>query len=351
MVQLITGNLLDSTAEALVNTVNTVGVMGKGIALQFKNRFPNNYKVYKKACDDGSFDVGQVLVIHDGDLLHNKTIINFPTKKHWRSPSKYEYISTGLVALKEALKKHQIKSVAIPPLGCGNGGLDWDKVKNLIMESLNDVDAEVYLYTPNAKIKEVLQKENKSKEVKLTDARAMLLYLLFEYEKSGDQSSLLVANKLAYFLQRSGEELRLKFEPYHYGPYSVQLNHVLLYLNGTYLKGLEQNEAKPFESLELNYEKLDEIRNYIEEKLSREKKERLDKVLKLVQGFESAFSLELLSTVDYISRNDSNSDVNHILCKINSWSERKSDLFTERYVEIAKEHLGHYSDGQLQFAN
>lgn len=351
MVQLKTGNLLDSTAEALVNTVNTVGVMGKGIALQFKNRFPHNYKVYKKACDEGTFDVGQVLVTQDGDLLNHKTIINFPTKKHWRSPSKYEYISTGLVALKEALKKHQIKSVAIPPLGCGNGGLDWEKVKELITEALKDVEAEVYLYTPNAKIKEILQKENKPKQVKLTDARAMLLYLLFEYEKSGDQSSLLVANKLAYFLQRSGEELQLKFEPYHYGPYSVQLNHVLLYLNGTYLQGLEQNEAKPFETLQLNYNKLDEIKDYIEQKLPKEKKERLEKVLKLVRGFESAFSLELLSTVDYISLHDENSDVDHILSKINSWSERKSDLFNERYVEIAKQQLSEYSNGEFQFAN
>jgi len=351
MLQLITGNLLDSPAEALVNTVNTVGVMGKGIALQFKNRFPHNYKVYKKACDEGIFDVGQVLVTKDGDLLNHKTIINFPTKKHWRSPSKYEYISSGLIALKEAIEKHQIKSVAIPPLGCGNGGLNWEKVKNLITEALDDVEAEVFLYTPYAHIKQILQKENKPKVVKLTDAMAMLLYMLFEYEKSGDQSSLFVANKLAYFLQRSGENLHLKFEPYHYGPYSVQLNHVMLYLNGTYLKGLEQNEVKPFETLHLNYNKVDEIKDYIKQKLPVEKKEQLEKVLKLVQGFESAFSLELLSTVDYIALQDANSDAGHILSKIKSWSERKGDLFNERYVEIAKQQLSDYSNSQFQFSN
>ncbi|MFV1883030.1 MAG: macro domain-containing protein [Balneola sp.] len=351
MVRLITGNLLDSPAEALVNTVNTVGVMGKGIALQFKNRFPNNYKVYKKACDDGTFDVGQVLVVHDGDLLHSKTIINFPTKKHWRSPSKYEYISSGLIALKDAIQKHQIKSVAIPPLGCGNGGLDWEKVKSLITEGLKNVEADIYLYTPNDKIKQVLQKENKPKEVKLTDARAMLLYLMFEYEKTGDQSTLLVANKLAYFLQRSGEELRLKFEPHHYGPYSVQLNHVLLYLNGTYLKGMEQNEIKPFEVFELNYEKFEEVKEYIQNRLPAEKRKRLEKVLELVKGFESAFSLELLSSVDFIAKKEGSGDIDQIIKELNSWSDRKGDLFERRYVEIAREQLSQHSNGEFQFAN
>jgi O-acetyl-ADP-ribose deacetylase (regulator of RNase III) len=341
MIKYIKGNLLNSEAEALVNTVNTVGVMGKGIALQFKNRFKQNYKIYKEACDKGTFDTGQVLVVKENDLSRSRTIINFPTKKHWRGNSKYEYISSGLKALKKSLTEHNIASVAIPPLGCGNGGLDWDKVRNLIESELTDLAIDIYVYEPNDQIKATLQKEVKSKEVKLTPARAMMIYLLFLYESRGEQSSLFVANKLAYFLQRSGENLKLKFEPSHYGPYSVQINHVLLYLNGVYLKGMEQNEVKPFESLNLNYDKLEEIRSYINQNLKSEQIDRLKRVSKLITGFESTFSLELLASVDFISKSEESKNLD--LIKSRLWSNRKKELFKEKYLKIALDRLNSHS--------
>ena len=246
MIKYLKGDLLSSKAQALVNTVNTVGVMGKGIALQFKKRFPHNFKIYKKACDEGTFSVGQVLVVEDSNLMQEKIIINFPTKKHWRGNSKYEYIETGLSALKEAIRNYNIKSVAIPPLGCGHGGLEWGKVKVLIEDALKDLDCEIEVYTPNEHIKAILQKENTSKEVKLTPARAMLLYLMFQYEAMGEQSSLFVANKLAWFLQRSGEKLKLKFKAHHYGPYATQVNHVLLHHINVLIHPLEliKNETQ-----------------------------------------------------------------------------------------------------------
>src|SRR5690606_34950946 len=134
---------------------NTVGVMGKGIALQFKNSFPNNYKIYQEACKNKTFKTGEVLVVVEGDLMNRKTIINFPTKAHWKGNSKYEYISSGLQALKDSIINNKIKSIAIPPLGCGNGGLEWDNVKVMIEEALKDLDCEIHIYTPNDDIKKM----------------------------------------------------------------------------------------------------------------------------------------------------------------------------------------------------
>lgn len=344
------GDLLSSDAQALVNTVNTVGVMGKGIALQFKNRFPNNYKVYRDACKNGSFKTGQVLVVLDGDLLKKKWIINFPTKAHWKGDSKYEYIRTGLIALKQALIDHNIQSVAIPPLGCGNGGLNWNEVRKMIEEELNDCSAEIFVYEPNNQIKELLQKENTIAKAKLTPARAMLMYMLFAYEATGEQSSLFIANKLAYFLQRSGEQLRLKFEAHHYGPYTVQLNHVLLHLNGAYLNGMEQNTNKPFDPLFLNYEKLEEIKNYINHELKEEQRARLFDVLKLIQRFESTFAIELLATVDFVMQKNGTAEALEIQNYISKWSQRKAELFKTEHIQIAVDHLHNYAERSLNLA-
>lgn len=354
MIHYTKGNLLEANTEALVNTVNTVGVMGKGIALQFKEAYPHNYKVYRDACKNGSFKTGEVLAVKDQDLRGEKWIINFPTKAHWKGKSQYSYIESGLKALKRAINSHQIKSMALPPLGCGNGGLEWGKVREMIAQELKDVEADIIVYEPNDAVKKILQKETEKKETKLTPARAMLLYMMFYYEAAGERSSLFVANKLAYFLQRSGEKMRLKFEQHHYGPYTVQLNHVLYYMNGTYIWGLEQNEAKPFEELQLNYEKLEEVQQYVESTLSMEQRNRLKNVLQLIKGFESAFSLELLSTVDYLlaENKDQKRGIEEIKHQIADWSSRKTKLFKDQYVEIAINHLKAYSrkTGALELA-
>ena len=351
MVRYTIGNLLEAKTEALVNTVNTVGIMGKGIALQFKDTYPKNYKVYRDACKAGTFKTGEVLIVHDEYLREPKWIINFPTKAHWKEKSQYSFIQAGLQALKAALIEHQIKSVAIPPLGCGNGGLDWDKVKSLINAELADLDIDIFVYEPNELIKSVLQKEQITKDVKLTPARAMLLYSLFQYESMGEQSSLFVANKLAYFLQRSGEKLKLHFEPHHFGPYAVQLNHVLYNLNGIFLLGLEQNTTKPFEPFQLNYDKWEEIKVFVENELSPEQKSRLNSVLNLINGYQSAFSLELLATVDYLQSNQNNQSTEDILTQIEQWSARKTKMFKREYVQIASKHLSNHAKEGLPLFN
>lgn len=347
MIRYTKGNLLETSTEALVNTVNTVGVMGKGIALQFKEAYPNNYKIYRDACKAGTFHTGQVLAVRDGDLRNQKWIINFPTKAHWKGKSEYGFVKEGLKVLKQKLIELNIKSIAIPPLGCGNGGLEWEKVKPLINSELSDLNIEVLVFEPNEAIKTTLQKENNNRDVKLTPARAMLLYCLFAYESMGEQSSLFVANKLAYFLQRSGENLRLKFEAHHFGPYAVQLNHVLYNLNSVYLKGLEQNQTKPFEPIQLNYQKWDEVKTYVQKELAPEQKVRLQNVLQLINGFESTFSLELLATVDFLLSEKKNKSTDEIIKEIEKWSARKTKMFRSEYVEIAQKHLSNYAASGL----
>lgn len=149
MIKIIHGNLFESNAEALVNTVNCVGVMGKGIALQFKILFPNNFRAYKEACNKGEVKVGKMFIYEDSNIFINKKIIiNFPTKTNWKYPSQYSFIKGGLVSLKNEILNRKIKSIAIPALGCNNGGLDYNIVKEMITKELGDLDCEIYLYEP-----------------------------------------------------------------------------------------------------------------------------------------------------------------------------------------------------------
>ncbi|TAD95743.1 MAG: phosphatase [Bacteroidetes bacterium] len=340
MIQFVKGNLLESKADALVNTVNTVGVMGKGIALQFKEAFPNNYQMYREVCKKKELDIAKLLIIKEINLKGElKWIINFPTKKDWKQKSEYQYIELGLEILAQKILELNIKSIALPPLGCGNGGLEWEKVRSMMIKYLENLEeVEIMIYEPNQEIKNILQIENTQKTIKLTPARAILLYALFNYEKLGEDISLFVANKIAYFLQRLGENLKINFVASHYGPYSVQIAHVLYTLNGVYLKGLEQKNSKPFETLYLNDDKFEEVQNFVQENLSQTQKQRLEDLLFLLNGFQSALSLEILATIDFVSQKE-DLEIQEIRHKIDQWSGRKEKLFKDQYIQIAFKHL------------
>lgn len=343
----VKGNLLEANVQALVNTVNTVGVMGKGIALQFKEMFPNNFKIYQAACKAKTLETGKLLVVKEQTLNGEKIIINFPTKTEWFQKSRYEFIESGLTALVDVIREYNIKSIAIPPLGCGNGGLKWEKIKPLMEKYLGDLKGtEVLIYEPNEEVKQILKQQEANKDVKLTPARAMLLYSLFYYESLGENSSLFVANKLAYFLQRLGETSlsKLKFEASHYGPYSVQVAHLVHALNGKYIKGLEQMSAKAFEPLELQYDKADEVSHYIKKELQPEQIKRIKNLIKLVNGFQSALSLEVLATVDFVRGKQQRVTVPEVINTIHSWSTRKKDLFDDKHILKAYNHLEGYNN-------
>lgn len=326
MIHVKIGNILTSEAKALVNTVNTVGVMGKGIALQFKNQFPHNYKVYREACKNKELSVGQLLITEDQSLLSGKKIIiNFPTKTHWRLPSEYEYIRQGLEELVKVIEAKKIESVAIPPLGAGNGGLDWNKVKPMIVEALQHLDCKVYLYEPSTAIKEVLKKER----VKLTPPRAMMLSVLYELVRSGEFVSEFAAEKVAYFLQRLGakEAFKLDFKPNFYGPYSGKVRHVLYHLNGSYVMGYSSKDKKPFEELSLIMDAEKEVQEYLDQPENVYFKEIVAKTKRFLSGYYSPFGLELLSTIDFIKQEKQQDKVEDILRELENWSDRKRTLF------------------------
>lgn len=348
--QFVKGNILDSKTEALVNTVNTVGVMGKGIALQFKERFPQNYRAYHKACKEGLVRTGKMFVFKEVDIEGERIIINFPTKQEWYRSSQYKYIEEGLQDLARVLENLEIKSVAIPPLGCGQGGLEWEKVRSMITRHLEGLKGvEVLVYAPGEDYKKALKEKNPQKDAKLTTARAMLLYALFRYEKYGDYATVFTANKLAYFLQLSGEPLKLRFEPYIYGPYSQQVEKVLYTMNGHYLNGLEQLNHKPFEPLVLNYERYSELEEYIEKNLNYGQKDRLKRLFEIIRGFETALSLEVLASVDYLLRKEPGIHLEKLTEKIKEWNTRKSSVIKKEHVNVAFHHLKEYGT-RLEFA-
>ncbi|MGL6339867.1 MAG: type II toxin-antitoxin system antitoxin DNA ADP-ribosyl glycohydrolase DarG, partial [Waterburya sp.] len=206
MIEFKQGNLLEENIEALVNTVNCVGVMGKGIALQFKQAFPENFKQYKKACDHKKVQPGRMFTTSTGQLFP-KYIINFPTKNHWKGKSKIEDIESGLKALVKEVRQLNIKAIAIPPLGCGNGGLDWAQVKPMIVNAFVELlDVQVVIFEPEGapvadKMKVVTDKP------KMTVARALFIRLLELYKIPDYRLTKLEIQKLAYFLQEAGEQL------------------------------------------------------------------------------------------------------------------------------------------------
>lgn len=339
MIKYITGNLLKSDAQALVNTVNTVGVMGKGIALQFKKQYPINFKKYAKACKEKAVQIGQLFVTEEETILYGKQIIvNFPTKEHWRKPSQYSYIEKGLKALIELIKERQITSIAIPPLGAGNGGLEWFKVKALIETHLSNVDCEIIVYEPNAHIKEILKKER----TKLTPARAMLLAMFYDLIRQGEFVSEFSGEKIAYFLQRFGAEksFKLDYKPYFYGPYSGKVRHVLHHLNGSYITGYTSKDKKPFEPLGLVMDAEKDIITYLEKEENQPYKIIVDRTKGFLSGFYSDFGLELLSTIDFIGQQEATSDVEQIKAKLASWSDRKKSMFSnEQFIIKGTKHL------------
>ena len=337
MIHYITGNILDSHAQALVNTVNTMGVMGKGIALQFKRAYPNNYRTYEKASKNQEVKVGKMFVTLDSNATSGeRMIINFPTKTDWRKPSEYRYVEDGLDSLIEVIKDKRITSIAIPPLGAGNGGLNWEKVKQLIERKLGHLGINVYVYEPTLQIQEHLMTER----VKLTDARALLLYVLYDLVKNGEYVSEFSSEKVCYFLQKFGAKkyFKLAFEPNFYGPYSGKVRYVLNALNGSYLMGYSDMNKKPFEPLTLVADAYETVKNSIESK--KELLEIAYKTVAFLRGFYSEFALELLSSIDYIATKENTFDRQVISEALEKWNDRKRTLFSNpKYLEVSLRHL------------
>lgn len=348
MIQDFHGNLLDAEADALVNTVNTVGVMGKGIALQFKRAFPGNYKAYKRACEQGAVDLGRMFTWDAGALGGDgpRYIINFPTKKHWRSKSKLSDIRAGLDDLVRTLKDLSITSVAVPPLGCGHGGLRWDEVRPLIDRAFEEVpDVTVLLYPPEGAPAAVDQ-PIRTETPKMTPGRAALIGIMQRYMPFAVEITAVDIQKVMYFMQESGEPLRLNYTKGRYGPYADNLRHVLSSIEGHYIRGTGDGSAKALDSIP--FEVLDDAKPAAADVLAQqpETSARMNRVASLIEGFESTYGLELLATVHQAAqRSDSGDRRNEPLALdqveqiVGSWNRRKERLFPAHHLAKAYERL------------
>ena len=334
MIEPTQGNLLESDAEALVNAVNCVGVMGKGIALQFKQAFPEHFTHYAKVCKEKQMKPGRMLVFETGSMLNPKYIINFPTKRHWRGKSKMEDIDSGLVDLIAQVKRFHIRSIAIPPLGAGFGGLNWSEVKQRIEAAFAELpDVRVLLFEPKG-APPVEQMPVRTKRPNMTPGRALLIRLLDLYGRQGYRHSLLEVQKLAYFLQEAGEPMRLKFQAHHFGPYADNLNHALQHIEGHFIRGYGDRSAKA--EIRLMPNATEQAREFLEKKPEAE--EHLERVKQLIEGFETPYGMELLSTVHWVVTHGPG-DLEAIRAKVESWNRRKKDLMKPQHIQKAYSRL------------
>lgn len=334
MIEYKKGNILTEDVEAIINTVNCVGIMGRGIALQFKNAFPDNFKAYTAACKRNEVQPGQMFIHTTGCLTNPRYIINFPTKRHWKGKSRMEDIDAGLVALVEEIRALNIRSIAIPPLGSGLGGLEWSKVRPRIEAKLRELaDLKVVIYEPSEAHAD--ERANSSSEVpKMTVGRAALVGLMNRYLSGllDPFISLLEVHKLMYFLQTAQEPLRLNYTKGLYGPYSENLRHVLKAVEGHLVSGYADGGDAPDKQLVLVPGALEDAQTFLKDKA--ETVSRMERVFDLVEGFESPFGLELLSTVHWIMTNEQPKNLDDVVHKTYSWNDRKKQ-FSRRQIALA----------------
>lgn len=334
MIELRRGDILKAKADALVNTVNCVGVMGRGIALQFKKVFPEVFKAYEAACKRGQVEPGKVLV-HDLTRFEQPHyVINLPTKRHWKGKSRMEDIDAGLDALVAEVRRLGLESVAVPPLGCGLGGLDWEQVRPRIERAFRDLPGvRVLLYEPKgAPSAEEMAKDEKTPG--MTQGRALLLGLMRRYLAAVMDPfvSLLEIHKLMYFMQEAGEPLRLKFTKGFYGPYAENLRHVLTHIEGHFITGYGDAADDPEKPIEPKDRGLSAAEEFLRD--NPRIHERFDRVVRLIDGFETPIGMELLATVHWVATREDAVDEIAAVEKAHDWNSRKR-MFTEKQIRIA----------------
>lgn len=333
------GDLLrQDDVDAIVNTVNCVGVMGKGIALQFKNKWPANFAAYHAACKAGQVRPGRMMVFDAGAYAQPHFIINFPTKDHWRGNSQLSFIQDGLKDLVAQVRALGIRSLAMPPLGCGNGGLDWRDVKPLIEAAVADLpDVEVRLFEPGAApaAKDMVVRTHRPK---MTAGRAAILKSIDTYRDLDYGLTKIEVQKLGYFLQVAGQDLGLRFEKHLYGPYSDQLRHALQRMDGHFIMGLGDGsvdaEIAPIQDA------LTEADVFLAEQGDAALRDRLARLQRLIEGFQSPYGMELLSTVHWVAEQEGAAQSPQAaLAAVQQWNTRKKKLMRPAHVEAAWEHL------------
>lgn len=350
MMRFTRGNLLEADVEALVNTVNTVGVMGKGIALMFKEAFPENFREYAAACKGDQVRIGSIFVTELPRRLTGgpRWILNFPTKEHWRGATRIEWIQEGLRDLRRVIEEKGIRSVAIPPLGCGQGGLRWETVRPLIRDALADLDAvDIHVYEPSREYHKVTKRNGVEK---LTPARALVAELVRRYWVLGIECSVLEIQKLVYFLDRVIDELeldnplRLEFSANRYGPYADRLRHLLDTLDGSYLHCSKRlADATPTDTIWFEQAKTERVVAFLKSE-AKAYAAALEKTSELIEGFESPLGMELLATVHWLLAEEGcRPTLEAVREALAHWpdnaGQRKQRLFDDRMLTLALERL------------
>jgi O-acetyl-ADP-ribose deacetylase (regulator of RNase III) len=330
MIQYLEGNILHEQSDAIVNTVNTVGIMGKGLALQFKKAFPHNFEVYKTACDNKTLVTGTVLPVSMESMTPPYYIINFPTKAHWKGKSKLEFVELGLNSLIVEVEQLGLKSVSIPALGSGLGGLHWGEVKTLIEDKLSLIPEVEWRVFPPQVAPSAKAMSNMTKKPNMTIGRAVVISLIDRYLNRGLSYtlSLLEVQKLVYFLTASGEHLnQVSFKKHHYGPYADVLRHVLNKMEGHFISGYADGQNKPDISIELFPEAAQKAREFL---LNNEAtRSKFEEVSALLEGYESPYGMELLSTVHWVATQEllaEKTDLDAVVDAVHSWSDRKKQM-------------------------
>jgi O-acetyl-ADP-ribose deacetylase (regulator of RNase III) len=328
------GDLLKEKTDAIVNTVNCVGIMGKGIALQFKQRWPQNFKAYEAACKRNEIKPGKMFIYDFGEWGKPRFIINFPTKMHWRGDSKIEYIEQGLHDLVLQAKRLGIKSIALPPLGCGNGGLDWDAVRGLVFDAFKDhPQIQVDLFEPKG-APPPQEMVNRTEKPKLTPVRAAIIKIISIYREMEYPLSGIEIQKLAYFLEEAGCPLRLQFVKHNFGPYSDKLRHVLKDIDGHYITGV--GDFSGDSEIAVVPDGLAEAELFIKTSASDELSEQVARISKVIDGFESPYGMELLATVHWVRVHESGVlTVNDAIKAVHNWNARKRATFSKEHIERA----------------
>ena len=334
MIKFTTGDILVADVEALVNSVNCVGIMGRGIALQFKNAFPGNFKAYEAACARQAVQPGRMFVFETGTMTNPKYIINFPTKRHWRGKSRMDDIETGLKALVGEIETRNIRSIALPPLGSGLGGLRWADVRTRIEAALRDLNGvEVLVYEPNGAPD--VQTMARTRDVpQMTQGRAALVALMHRYLGGmlDPFVTLLEVHKLMYFMQEAGQPLKLRYAKGPYGPYAENLRHVLNTVEGHLVSGYADGGDAPNKQIELVPGAVEEARSFLKD--NQETMSRFERVAKLVEGFETPFGMELLATVHWVTTREAARTTNDVVNCVYAWNERKK-RFSPRQIGLA----------------
>jgi O-acetyl-ADP-ribose deacetylase (regulator of RNase III) len=334
MVRLVHGNILKAEADALVNTVNTVGVMGKGIAYQFKQAYPENTRLYEEACKHDSVIIGRMFVTYTGQL-EPRVIINFPTKRHWKGNSKIADIRAGLMDLVKIVQDLQVSSIAIPPLGCGLGGLRWEDVRPMIEDAFASLHSvEVLLYEPGV----VIRSEDRIINTPKPDLnlwRAALIKIVGSYRALGYEASHLEAQKLVYFLKEAGVDLKSNFVKGTYGPYDRGMEYGIKTMDGHYILGFGDGERLEPVRLALNAEY--EADNFLKE--HPETIRKINNVSDLIEGFESPYGLELLATLHWVNHYDNGDHVNSAIDRVHDWNPRKRRIMKEDHLRVAWQRL------------